>query len=72
MCQKKSTLGKHTNTKHVDLECKENEINSIRLQDLDKARLDKIVEKVELSLTQKVKDINKGLVFSESMLDKFL
>ena len=56
----------------MDLECKENEINSIRLQDLDKARLDKIVEKKELSLTLKVKDINKGLVRSEFMLDKFL
>ena len=72
MCQKESILRKHTDKKHVDQGCKEKQINSTNLQDSDKVRLDKRDEKEELSLTQKVKDVNKSFIFSESMLDEFL
>ena len=54
LCQKDSTLRKPSNTRHVDQECKENEIHSTRLQDLEKVGLDKIYEKEQLSLTQKI------------------
>ena len=71
-CQKESVLRKHTETKHVDQGYKEKPINSNNLQDSDKVKLDKRQEKEELSLTQRVKDVNKSFVFSESMLDEFL
>ena len=67
-CKKESTLRKHINTKHGDKECKEN----TKLQDSDTVWLNKINEIEELLLTQRVKDIKKSFVFSDSMLDKFL
>ena len=51
---------------------KEKPINSNNLQDSDKVKLDKRQEKEELSLTQRLKDVNKSFVFSESMPDEFL
>ena len=71
-CKKESTLIKHRNKEHVDKEVKETNKTNTKVQDSDKVRLHKKDEKEELSLTQKVKDINKSFVFSESMLDKFL
>ena len=56
----------------MDQGYKEKPINSNNLQDSDKVKLDKRQEKEELSLTQRVKDVNKSFVFSESMLDEFL
>ena len=69
-CQKESVLRKHTETKHVDQGYKEKPINSNNLQDSDKVKLDKRQDKEEISLTQRVKDVNKSFVFSESMLDE--
>ena len=71
-CKKESTLIKHKDKEHADQEGKEDNKRSTKLQESDKMRLHKTDEKEELSLTQKVKDINKSLVFSESMLDEFL
>ena len=56
------------NTKHGNKECKENN----KLHDSGTVRLYKRDEIEELSLTQRVKDIKKSFVFSESMLDKCL
>ena len=56
----------------MDKEVKEKNKTNTKVQDSDKVRLHKKDEKEELSLTQKVKDINKSFVFSESMLDKSL
>ena len=70
MCQKELTFRKHSNTKHVDQDCKENEIDNTMLQNLEKVRLDKIYDKEQLSMTQK--DIKKSFFYSETMLNKFL
>ena len=56
----------------MDKEVKEKNKTNTKVQDSEKVRLQKKDEKEELSLTQKVKDINKSFVFSESTLDEFL
>ena len=41
MCQKESTLRKHTETKHADQGCKEKSISSSKVKNSEKFRLDK-------------------------------